>query len=92
MSGWFVNRITQKLLNKFPPNSDGGCVSRQNRPHSFLVWFQIKGTDPNVVLDLFLEKNCFFNISINSREHFMEFDEKNQVTRWMVSISGYNMM
>ena len=29
---WFVSRIQQKLLNRFPQNSDGGRVSAQNRP------------------------------------------------------------
>ena len=35
--GWFVSRIKQKLLNRFPRNLDGGWVSAQNRPHYF--WF-----------------------------------------------------
>ena len=29
---WFVSRITQKALNRFPPDLDGGWVLVQNRP------------------------------------------------------------
>lgn len=30
--GWFINRITHKLLNRLPPNLDGGWVSAQSGP------------------------------------------------------------
>lgn len=30
--GWFVNRVTQKLLKGFPQNLDEGWISVQNRP------------------------------------------------------------
>ena len=42
---WFVSRITQKLLGRFPWNLDGGSVSDQNRPCYLLVWIPMKGTD-----------------------------------------------
>ena len=35
---WF----SQKVLNGFPPNFDGGRISAKNRPHYLLVWIQIK--------------------------------------------------
>lgn len=41
----FVCRITQKLHDRFPQNSDGGLVSAQNRSHRPLVQIQIKDTD-----------------------------------------------
>ena len=40
---WFFSRITQKLLNRFSQNLEGGWVSAQNRLHSLLVCIQIKG-------------------------------------------------
>ena len=55
--GWFVCRITQEHLNRFPRNLDGGWFSAQNRPHSFLVQIQIKGI---VLLCLTLPDTVFF--------------------------------
>ena len=33
-----LEKKKQKLLNRFPPNFDGGCVSVQNRPPLLLCW------------------------------------------------------
>ena len=38
--GWFVSRITHKLLNR---NLNEGWILGQNRPHSLLVQILIKG-------------------------------------------------
>ena len=44
-ASWFVNRITQKVLNRFPWNLDGGWVPVQNRPHQLFPWNLIKFTN-----------------------------------------------
>ena len=33
--GWFVSRITLKVLNRFPQNMDGGWVSAHNKDFLF---------------------------------------------------------
>lgn len=60
--GWFVSKITQKLLHRFPKNLDVGCVSA---PLTF-------GADPDVWTDpgfFFLPQTSrdreFFNILVN---------------------------
>lgn len=41
--GPFASRITQKPLNGFPKNLDGGWVTAENRPNYILVRIRIKG-------------------------------------------------
>ena len=62
--GWFVDRITQKLLERFPPDLDGGWVLAQNRPH-FLD--PDNGTDAGMFFSasLTLCDMAFFNIFLN---------------------------
>ena len=36
--GWFVSRITLKVLNRFPQNMDGGWVSAHNKDFLFPLW------------------------------------------------------
>ena len=52
--GWFVSRITQKLLNKFPRNFDRRWISAQiYTPLTFGV-DPDKQTDPGIVFSLTL--------------------------------------
>lgn len=48
---WFVSRITETLLSRFPQNVDGGWV--QNRPHSLLLRIQMKGQIQELSLTFF---------------------------------------
>lgn len=51
--GWFVSRVTQKLLTGFPWNLDRGWVLAQNRQHQLLVGLQIEGRAKNFFLAFF---------------------------------------
>ena len=81
--GWFVSRITQKLLNRFARNLDGGWVSTQKRhPITF-------GADLGKIQDFFyLFFLTFFNRVSQGFSQFLQFiREESGVCRWLESMS-----
>lgn len=77
---WFVDRITQKLPNKFPRNLYGRWVPAQNRAHEFLV--QIREFFLN-----FLNIERSFNVFIHfSRNAAWTMMTESGILRWLVSV------
>lgn len=93
---WFVSRITQKLLNRFPPNLDGGRVSAQNGPHQLLEHIQINGQRQELFLKFLLPSKIrlFSNIVVNfsGNKTWILIKKISGVFRWLVSMREYNLM